>query len=180
MDTPYDVKEAGGIRSPREGDDNMDDDGFGEAAVGGGGGGGGGGGAGAPAARAAPAAVAVGGARVYPIPSRSYVLAPRPGYSIKSGYREWDIDHERFEIKKDLGKGSYGAVVMAIDHLTGKKVAIKRITDIFSVFENAKRIFREVRCPSAPPPPGTPPCFCSPPPPPSLPTLPHSPRALFF
>ncbi len=108
-----------------------------------------GGGGGAPAPpppAAAPAAVLAGGApRAYPIPARSYALAPRPGFVVKRGFTDWDIDHERFEIKKELGKGSYGAVVSAVDHLTGQKVAIKKINDIFSVFENAKRIYREVR-----------------------------------
>jgi serine/threonine protein kinase len=34
--------------------------------------------------------------------------------------------------------------VEAIDHLTGMRCAIKKVADVFSVFENAKRIFREV------------------------------------
>ncbi len=142
MDTPRDVPS---IRSPREADVSMDLDLGGD-------GGGGGGGAPAPRAAVAPPAAP---AR-YPIPSRSYQLAPRPGHQVKRGYTDWDIDHERFEIKKELGSGSYGKVVQAIDHLTGRKVAIKRIMDIFSVFENAKRIYREVRCLKPPPPPLSP------------------------
>ncbi len=33
----------------------------------------------------------------------------------------------------------------AIDHLTGQRVAIKKVANVFEVFENAKRIFREIR-----------------------------------
>lgn len=33
----------------------------------------------------------------------------------------------------------------AKDHLTGRRVAIKKINAVFDVFENAKRIYREVR-----------------------------------
>ena len=124
----------------------------------------GGGGAAVPAPAGALHAPGAGAGGVYPIPRRSYVLAPRPGWRAKPGYQNWDIDHERFEIKKSLGKGSYGTVVEAIDHLTGKKVAIKKIVDVFSVFENAKRIYREVRratcararARGAPPPPAAP------------------------
>lgn len=31
-------------------------------------------------------------------------------------FRHWDVDHNRFELKRLLGKGSYGAVAEAIDH----------------------------------------------------------------
>lgn len=40
--------------------------------------------------------------------------------------------------------GSYGAVAEAIDHVRGTRVAIKQIRDVFGVFENAKRIYREI------------------------------------
>ena len=40
--------------------------------------------------------------------------------------------------------GSYGAVAEAIDHVRGTRVAIKQIRDVFGVFENGKRIFREI------------------------------------
>lgn len=51
----------------------------------------------------------------------------------------------RFEVKRLLGKGSYGSVAEAFDHLTNQRVAIKKIPNVFDVFENAKRIYREVR-----------------------------------
>lgn len=57
----------------------------------------------------------------------------------------WEIDHTRFELKRLLGKGSYGAVAEAVDHLTGQRVAIKKVSDVFQVMENAKRIYREIR-----------------------------------
>ena len=60
-------------------------------------------------------------------------------------YAQWDIDHTRYECKRQLGRGSYGIVVEAWDHLAKRKVAIKKINDIFGFFENTKRIYREVR-----------------------------------
>ena len=41
--------------------------------------------------------------------------------------------------------GSYGAVALAIDRTTGKRVAIKRIKNLFDLYENAKRILREIK-----------------------------------
>ena len=79
------------------------------------------------------------------IPTRGYAM-PQPTFRVRREFAGWDIDHTRFEIKKVLGKGSYGIVVEAFDHLTKKRVAIKKINTIFDVFENSKRIFREVRC----------------------------------
>jgi hypothetical protein len=35
-------------------------------------------------------------------------------------------------------------VAEAIDHARGTRVAIKQIKDVFGVFENAKRIYREI------------------------------------
>jgi serine/threonine protein kinase len=37
---------------------------------------------------------------------------------------------ERYEPIKLIGKGTYGAVVSAIDHLTNEKVAIKKLAKI--------------------------------------------------
>jgi len=95
------------------------------------------------------------------LPSRSDILhspphlreMPPPYYTgrlppctwgVKSQFATWEVDHARFELKRTLGKGSYGAVVEALDHLTGQRVAIKRVDNVFDVFENAKRIYREV------------------------------------
>lgn len=78
------------------------------------------------------------------IPPVSYTMPGPPTWRVKQQFASWEIDHNRFEIKRQLGKGSYGSVAEAVDHLTGRRVAIKRIPDVFDVFENAKRIFREV------------------------------------
>lgn len=43
-----------------------------------------------------------------------------------------------------IGSGSYGFVVQAKDKTTGKKVAIKRFTDVFEDEIDAKRILREI------------------------------------
>ena len=40
--------------------------------------------------------------------------------------------------------GSYGAVAEAIDHARGTRVAVKQVKELFGVYENAKRIFREI------------------------------------
>ena len=77
------------------------------------------------------------------VPTRGYVMPP-PTFRVKKEFAAWDIDHTRFEVKKVLGKGSYGTVAEAFDHLTKKRVAIKKINTIFDVFENSKRIYREV------------------------------------
>jgi mitogen-activated protein kinase 1/3 len=78
------------------------------------------------------------------IPASDYVM-PTPTWRVKPQFASWEVDHTRFEIKKLLGKGSYGSVVEAIDHLKNQRVAIKKINNIFEVFENAKRIYREIR-----------------------------------
>lgn len=43
-----------------------------------------------------------------------------------------------------IGKGSYGTVCAAIDNLTGEKVAIKRIPNVFDNVADATRILREI------------------------------------
>jgi serine/threonine protein kinase len=44
-----------------------------------------------------------------------------------------------------IGKGSYGVVCSAIDTLTNKKVAIKKITPVVKHVEDAKHVLREIR-----------------------------------
>ena len=41
--------------------------------------------------------------------------------------------------------GSIGRVADAIDHVTKRRVAIKKIEGVFGIFENAKRTYREIR-----------------------------------
>ncbi len=43
-----------------------------------------------------------------------------------------------------IGKGSYGTVCAAVDNLTGEKVAIKRIQNVFDNVADATRILREI------------------------------------
>lgn len=78
------------------------------------------------------------------IPMASYVMPP-PTWRVKPQFASWEVDHTRFEILKLMGKGSYGSVAEAYDHLTHQRVAIKKIHSVFEVFENAKRIYREIR-----------------------------------
>ncbi|RYG52426.1 hypothetical protein EON67_01265 [archaeon] len=66
------------------------------------------------------------------IPMASYTM-PAPTWTVKPQFAGWEIDHTRFEVKRLLGKGSYGSVAEAIDHLTGARVAIKKIPNIFEV-----------------------------------------------
>ncbi|PKU73430.1 mitogen-activated protein kinase 10 isoform X1 [Dendrobium catenatum] len=54
-------------------------------------------------------------------------------------------DANRFKILEVIGKGSYGVVCSAIDTLTGEKVAIKKIHDIFEHISDAARILREIK-----------------------------------
>jgi len=49
-----------------------------------------------------------------------------------------------FVIKKLLGRGSYGIVVLAEHVPSGKKVAIKKLQEIFECAADAKRITREI------------------------------------
>lgn len=51
----------------------------------------------------------------------------------------------RYVLQEVIGKGSYGVVCSAIDTHTGKKVAIKKINDIFEHVSDATRILREIR-----------------------------------
>ncbi|KAG6504701.1 hypothetical protein ZIOFF_037037 [Zingiber officinale] len=54
-------------------------------------------------------------------------------------------DASRYKIQEVIGKGSYGVVCSAIDVLTGEKVAIKKIHDIFEHISDAVRILREIK-----------------------------------
>ena len=87
---------------------------------------------GARAAAAQAAAQSGDSGRATFIPAASYTM-PAPTWRVKPQFASWEIDHTRFEIKRLLGKGSYGSVAEAIDHLTGQRVAIKRIPGVFEV-----------------------------------------------
>ena len=81
----------------------------------------------APAAAPAPPPSSASSARAT-VPARSYTMpAGLPTWRVKPQFQSWEVDHSRFEIKRQLGKGSYGSVVEATDHYTGRRVAIKKV-----------------------------------------------------
>jgi len=51
---------------------------------------------------------------------------------------------DKYEIIKQIGVGSYGSVVQAKDKKSGKKFAIKRISQVFDDLIDGKRILREI------------------------------------
>lgn len=56
----------------------------------------------------------------------------------------FEID-TRYTITKPIGHGSYGVVVSADDATTSKKVAIKKIANLFCDFDSGLRMLREVK-----------------------------------
>ena len=56
----------------------------------------------------------------------------------------WEIG-EKYELGKKIGAGSYGNVHEATVKATGKKVAIKRLHNIFEDNIDCKRILREIK-----------------------------------
>lgn len=54
-------------------------------------------------------------------------------------------ESSRYLIKEIIGKGSYGVVCSAVDKLSGEKVAIKKITNVFDHVSDATRILREIK-----------------------------------
>jgi serine/threonine protein kinase len=57
--------------------------------------------------------------------------------------KEWDVGAD-YEIKKQIGCGSYGKVSEAIHLPTGKRVAIKKILNLFEDLIDTKRLLREI------------------------------------
>ena len=58
-------------------------------------------------------------------------------------FADWEVG-SNYEIEKIIGVGSYGSVCRAIQKSTGKKVAIKRMQNIFEDEVDCKRILREI------------------------------------
>lgn len=72
-------------------------------------------------------------------------LAPEDQrFSILIANEEFSLD-PRYKPMKKLGSGAFGVVCAAMDEKTGKKVAIKKIRDVFHNLTDAKRILREVK-----------------------------------
>ena len=55
------------------------------------------------------------------------------------------LEPSRYEIKKVLGKGSYGIVFDAVDKFTGQEVAIKKISNVFESVSKSTNILREIK-----------------------------------
>jgi len=58
-------------------------------------------------------------------------------------FPEWEVS-PHYIVERVLGTGSYGSVCRAIQVSTGKKVAIKRVKNVFEDDIDCKRILREV------------------------------------
>ncbi|CCI44859.1 unnamed protein product [Albugo candida] len=68
-----------------------------------------------------------------------------PGISplLSEQFRNWSLPSS-YRLVRLLGKGSYGQVVEAYDNIRGKKVAIKKVIDVFRQSLDCKRIYREI------------------------------------
>ena len=58
-------------------------------------------------------------------------------------FADWNVGKE-YKLEKILGQGSYGQVAQAINLITGKRVAIKRMLHIFDDVVVTKRTLREL------------------------------------
>lgn len=58
-------------------------------------------------------------------------------------FADWQVG-ENYELVKLLGTGSYGQVASAVHKPTGKKVAIKKMDNVFDDEVDCKRILREI------------------------------------
>ena len=58
--------------------------------------------------------------------------------------KEWGPILDKYEPVKVLGAGSYGKVIEAIDRQTKKKVAIKKVNELFEDIVDSKRVLREI------------------------------------
>ena len=58
--------------------------------------------------------------------------------------KEWGPILDKYEPTQVLGQGSYGKVIAAIDKTTKKKVAIKKVNELFEDIVDSKRVLREI------------------------------------
>lgn len=63
---------------------------------------------------------------------------------VKIGSDTWEIDTRYQGPYKVLGAGAYGTVISALDTKQNRKIAIKKITNVFRDLTDAKRILREL------------------------------------
>uniref|UniRef100_A0A7S3JNM5 Mitogen-activated protein kinase n=1 Tax=Aureoumbra lagunensis TaxID=44058 RepID=A0A7S3JNM5_9STRA len=68
----------------------------------------------------------------------------RKYHSVPLGRDNFYLD-VRYTNLRPIGGGSYGVVCSADDSVTGRKVAIKKIANVFSDLVDAKRILREIK-----------------------------------
>lgn len=75
-------------------------------------------------------------------PAAAAAAAPAAdGHGFFDGWAEG----RRYTVLEIIGKGSYGVVASAVDNLTGDKVAIKKIHNVFENVADATRILREIK-----------------------------------
>ncbi|MEW5311574.1 MAG: hypothetical protein WDW38_003281 [Sanguina aurantia] len=74
---------------------------------------------------------------VHPVPASG-----QPGVYYLDG-QTWQVG-SRYTLLRLLGQGSFSSVCLAVDHQQQTQVALKRIGDVLSSPENAKRVLREV------------------------------------
>ncbi|ETW04808.1 CMGC/MAPK protein kinase [Aphanomyces invadans] len=61
----------------------------------------------------------------------------------KNTFRAWNVG-ARYRLVRILGKGSYGQVAEAYDTVVNKRVAIKKINNVFDQEVDCKRLYREI------------------------------------
>lgn len=76
-------------------------------------------------------------------PKRGKITGLGIGKDQESQFEDWEVG-ENYICQKLLGHGSYGKVAEAIQLSTGKRVAIKRMDNIFDDETDCKRILREI------------------------------------
>ena len=67
-------------------------------------------------------------------------------HSQQVGYNRFFLD-KRYGQLKPIGDGSYGFVASGIDKISGEKVAVKKVRDVFADVVDAKRILRGTKAP---------------------------------
>lgn len=67
----------------------------------------------------------------------------KTSFVVKGG-SQFRVD-SRYSYVKTLGCGAYGVVCAANDAVTGKKMAVKKVSGVFDDLTDAKRIIREMR-----------------------------------